>query len=375
MRRCVVHVGVPKSGTTYLQDLLWDSTVELREQGFRLPLRSVHDHFFLTLALRGRLDSLVDPPGAVEILDRFRRDLETPGTEHLIVSHELFAPVEAEAIDGFLDLLSDFEVHVVVTARDLARQIPAEWQQQTKTRAEQTYDTFLDEVVQHTAEHFWSVQDVAAVAARWGRRLPPERVHVVTVPPPGESPDLLVTRFCSVVGLDPARLHRDQARSNRSLGYEQTELVRRINAALGDRLPHPRQGYNGNVKFWFAETVLAQQQPHQRLVLPAEHWEWCRTTSKAIVERLERAGYDVVGNLSDLVPGDTPDTAAPHGPSDTEVAAAAVEAIAWILDDRYQRRQAGRQEAPREAAAKRGQAGAASRFRMSAQRIARRLRA
>lgn len=383
-RRCVLHVGAPKTGTTYLQDILWGSADPLREQGFRLPLRSIDDHFFLTLALRDRLDPAMDPPRALDILERLRRDLGKPGAENLLISHELLAPVEPRRIDELMDMLSDFEVHVVVTARDLARQLPAEWQQHIKTRAAFTYERFLRQVVERDEEsrHFWSVQDAADVAARWGRGLPPERVHIVTVPPAGSSPEVLLARFCAAAGLSPVGLRRDRARQNKSIGYEQTELLRRINVALGDRLPHPRKGYNGTVKFWFAESVLAEQQPRQRLVLPEARWNWCVGVSKEIVTRIHEAGFEVSGDLADLMPAPTA-TAGLHRPTQADVAAAGVEAIASMLDDRHRRSQRSRQDraaalapsAVQQQSIGHQQGGVARRLRASAGRLAKRIRA
>jgi hypothetical protein len=335
-RRCVLHVGAPKTGTTYLQDVLWGSAKALRRQGFRLPLRSMDDHFYLTLALRGRLDPAIDPPLALDVLHRLRTDLRKSRSEHLLISHELLAPVDQHRIAEFLDMLGDFEVHVVVTARDLARQVPAEWQQHVKTRAGLPYGRFVDHVVRQRVGHFWSVQDVASVAQRWGRQLPPERVHIVTVPPAGSSPEVLLTRFCAAAGLSPDGLSRDRARFNESLGYEQTELLRRINIALGDRLPHPRKGYNSIVKFGFAEVMLAEQHARRRLELPDRNWDWCFDVSKEMVVRIEQWGFQVHGDLDDLIPVFTA-TVDRRRPSDADVAAAGVEAIASMLDDQHRR--------------------------------------
>lgn len=335
-RRCILHVGVPKTGTTHLQDILWGSTQQLREQGFRLPLRSVDDHFFLTLALRDRLDPEVDPPEALDVVNRLRRDIHRSRPEHLIVSHELLAPVSQGRIDELMGLLGDLEVHVVVTARDLARQVPAEWQQQVKTRAQVPYFRFVDRVVSGQNNAFWSAQDLAAVARRWGRGLPPERVHIVTVPPAGSPREVLLDRFCAAVGLSPDALDRDGARLNESIGFEQTELLRRVNVALGRRLPHLRSGYGGTVKFGFAEQVLTQQEARQRLLLPQQHWDWCIGAAKEMVVHLEHAGYAVHGDLDDLIPHPT-EIGEPYRPTDGEVAAAAVEAIATMLDDQHER--------------------------------------
>jgi hypothetical protein len=333
-RRCILHVGCPKTGTTYLQDILWGSSDALARQGFRMALDDADDHFLLTLALRGRYDPEVDSPRGRDVLERLARDLRSPRPEHVVISHELLASVEADRVHELLDLLDDYEVHVVITARDLARQIPAEWQQQVKTRAQQPYGRFVNRVVNRRARHFWAVQDVPEIAARWGRDLPPERVHVDTVPPRGSAPEVLLARFCTAIGLSPFGLSRESARMNQSLGYEQTELLRRVNIALGDRLPHPRDGYNHIVKFWFAEEVLAQQPASQPLTLPGRCADWCVSAAKDMVVHVEQAGYQVHGDLDELIPHCERAQSAPR-PTDTEVAAASVEALATMLAERH----------------------------------------
>jgi hypothetical protein len=332
-RRAILHVGSPKTGTTYLQDILWGSRDALEHQGFRLPLRIMEDHFFLTLALRDRLDPAVDPPNAVHVLDRLRKELRKPSPHDLLFSHELLAPVAPDRIDELMEIIGDREVHVVVTARDLARQVPAEWQEKVKTRGVLPYPEFVDRVVSGRADRFWSVQDVASVAQRWGGHLPPEQVHIVTVPPAGASPEQLVSRFCDAVGLLPDELSRAHARANPSLGYEQAELLRRVNVAIGDRLPHPRDAYRAIVKVWFAEHVLADQPRHQKLGLPQERWDWAVTCSKEMVVRIERSGFRVHGDLSDLIP--VCETTEPvQSSTEGDLAAACVDAIAQLLVDR-----------------------------------------
>lgn len=332
-RRAILHVGSPKTGTTYLQDILWGSREALREQGFRLPLRTMEDHFFLTLALRERLNPAIDPPQAVHVLDRLRKEVRKPDAQDLLISHELLAAVDPVHIDELMQIIGDREVHVVVTARDLARQVPAEWQEKVKTRGVLPYPEFADRVVSGRADRFWSVQDVASVAKRWGRHLSPDQVHIVTVPPAGAPPEQLLSRFSDAVGLLPDELSRAHARLNPSLGYEQAELLRRINIAIGDRLPHPRNAYRGIVKLWFAEHVLSDQPRRQQLGLPKEHWDWAVAASKKMIVRIERAGFRVHGDLSDLIP--VFDATKPvHSPTEGELAAAAVDAIAELLVDR-----------------------------------------
>ncbi len=51
-RRVFLHVGLPKTGTTYLQTLLWDNRDELLRQGVLLPGGSSRDHLWASGAVR-----------------------------------------------------------------------------------------------------------------------------------------------------------------------------------------------------------------------------------------------------------------------------------------------------------------------------------
>jgi hypothetical protein len=334
-RRLFLHVGCPKTGTTFLQDTLWASRDRLAAAGLLLPLRHFQDHFFITLAVREQLDPGLDPPEAHDVLDRLSSELDQSTSPRVIISHELLAPATAEQAGRLRARLSDFETHVIVTVRDLQRQIPAAWQQQIQQRGVSSYDRFCAAVVDDDREtaYFWDRQDPVAVAERWRGDLPPNRVHVVTVPPSGADPELLLQRFCRVLDIEPANLNRDVSRPNESLGLAQAELLRRVNAALGDRLPHPRAGHSRIAKAYFARQVLAPQ-GGRRPVLPPDLADWCHDTSKRIVDGLAGAGYDVAGELTDLLPAMATDPV-DLTVTDRELVEAAVEALADVLDQRY----------------------------------------
>lgn len=334
-RRLFLHVGCPKTGTTFLQDTLWASRDRVADTGLLLPLRHFQDHFFVTLAVREQLDPELDSPKALDVLDRLSWELDQSTVPRVLVSHELLAPATVEQATRLRDRLSDFELHVIVTVRDLQRQIPAAWQQQIQQRGVVSYDGFCAAVVDDDREtaYFWDRQDPLAVAERWRGDLPPDRVHVVTVPPPGADPALLLQRFCRVLDLEPADLNRDVSRPNESLGLAQAELLRRVNVALGDRLPHPRAGHSRIAKAYFARQVLAPQ-GGRRPVLPPDLTDWCHDASKRIVDDLAGAGYDIVGELTDLLPSGATDPV-DLTMTDPELVEAAVDALAAVLDQRY----------------------------------------
>ena len=49
-----LHIGLPKTGTTYLQSVLWDAKASLARDGYLLPGRWHREHLWAALELQGR---------------------------------------------------------------------------------------------------------------------------------------------------------------------------------------------------------------------------------------------------------------------------------------------------------------------------------
>jgi hypothetical protein len=332
--RVFLHVGSPKTGTTFLQDVLWSQRATAGEHGLLLPGERFNDHFLATLDVRGLADDPSQPERARGMWDRLVAEaLAWDG--NVLISHELFAGASAEqAGRAVATLAAGAEVHVVVTARDHVRQISAEWQEHVKHRSAASFGDFVREVREDRARDtwFWQVQDYAAVLERWGRDLPPERLHVVTVPPAGADPTILWARFAGLLGLEPGAFDTDLERSNSSLGAEQAELLRRVNVELGDRLPLPGP-YPLVVKNVLAHQVL-EGRNGTRLTIGAEDTEFAAAAARGIADRIAAMGADVVGDLAELVPEARPGPPSDHAyemPSDGALLAESVSAIADLL--------------------------------------------
>ncbi|MBM7805838.1 hypothetical protein JOD57_001675 [Geodermatophilus bullaregiensis] len=342
-QRVVLHVGTPKSGTTYLQELLWASRPALAEAGVLYPGEHPGAHFHAVLDAQQRsFHGHVDPgvAGAWDRIVAAARDHQ--GTT--VVSHELFGDLSgAEAARALADL--DFaEVHVVVTVRDLARQLPAVWQEDVKNRHALPFADFLDMVrpgsdrpdeqrpaadtTEGHAEAFWLRHDVPAVLRRWAAGLPAEQVHVVTVPPQGADPALLWERFAAVVGVDPAVATQPDGRRNQSLGRAESELLRRLNERLDYGVEWPL--YAARITHHLAVGALAGRPGSARLTLPAGERAWVSAAADAVVAELAALDCTVTGDLEDLrVPARGRDD---DRPADlAELLDAALDAIAALI--------------------------------------------
>ncbi len=260
-----------------------------------------------------------------------------------IVSHEILATASRSQVGRALASLGDAEVHLVLSARDLVRQIPAEWQENVKHRASITYQSFLEQIrdperSSRIASWFWGVQEVPEILQRWAHDLPPERVHLVTVPPPGGAPEVLWKRFSQALDLDGIDLDHDGGRSNPSLGAPETALIRRINRSANRDLPPAH--YRPLVRELLAHQTLSQRRSSPRLGLPPDHYPWVAEVEQTWVDAVRDGGYDVVGDLGELL-GPAPESwSDPDQPDEQEVAGAAVDAIRALLLDNARLRDA-----------------------------------
>lgn len=302
----ILHVGVPKSGTSFLQATLRENATQLEAAGVHFPTEQHKGLFHAALELTGNHPGWGVPDkrvkGSWERLCRRARRYD--GTT--VLSNELFSNVEAEDVPAALKHLEGLDVHLVVTARDLARQLPAEWQEGVKHGRSLRYQRFLDRVGDPQRGHpharkFWRHQDVADLLDRWGRHLPPDHVHLVTVPPPGAPRDLLWRRFCEVVGVDPAVATEEPATgSNVSLGVTAVDVLRRVNGRLR-RLDDRPAGLRRTVKQVLVNGALrADTSP--RVSTPDELLPRLQEITDDWVRRVHEAGYQVVGDLDDLTP-------------------------------------------------------------------------
>ncbi|MDQ4007255.1 MAG: hypothetical protein M3211_04050 [Actinomycetota bacterium] len=302
--RVFVHVGAPKTGTTFLQNVLWTNRDALAEDGVLYPYARPHEHFAAMLDLRERAWG-AKPAGHWRGTWDAVASRAASWTGHTVVlGNEVLGGANERQIRRLVDSLAPAEVHVLFTARDLARQLVSDWQEHLKHKHTITLEDFVDELVEHGldarppfGEMFWGLHDAAHVLSRWARVVPADRVHVVTLPPPGGPRDALWQRFCQVTGLDPTRYSLDVRRANPSLGRSEAELVRRLNKRVGD-LPTPHYDF-------LVRQRLGGGPLHGsggRIVLPEGRMPWVLERSRALVDQLAAAGYDVVGDLDDLLP-------------------------------------------------------------------------
>jgi hypothetical protein len=280
------------------------------------------------------------PPGHAEgaweaMVRRLRR-----GSGQAILSHEILAPARPEHVARLKADLADTELHIVYSARDLARQAPAGWQESIKQGRRWKYRGYLGRA-RSGDQWFARAFDLPTVLTTWGAGLPPERVHVVTVPQAGQvaaEPDLLWHRFCSAFAIDPAWAPLDSDRANLSLGSAETQVLRALNARIGRRI-RGNPGYDALILGMLANERLGGR-ASPPILLPPKFHGWARERGEAWVDWLEHSGVHVVGDPADLLPEPWPEGQEYHHPdrvSNKAQLAAAIDALAAMTEEAVSR--------------------------------------
>lgn len=330
-RRVLVHIGTPKSGTTYLQSLWWHNRTALADRGLLLPGGSADEQFRAAAVVR-------DNAGVLATMDEHQRGAwdrvvdEVRGWDgDALLSQEQLVEASGASASAALDRLRSVagEVHVVVTARDLVRQVPSAWQQRVKHGSPTTLRRFFARVAKDDPDfNFWHHQDVPRILERWTDGLPPGHVHVVALPRPGADRDLLWRRTCDLLGIDDTGLSLDAPVANETLAPAEIAFHRAVNAHF--RNAHLDVALSRRVK-GFMEPRLGGAAP-QRIALAPDVHAWLVERGDRMVDELAGAPWHVVGDLDDLRPDPEPGPGVdPDAVPTAEVLAVAEEFLAAEL--------------------------------------------
>lgn len=328
--RVWLHVGLPKTGTTYLQHVLWENKPALRAHGVLLPGATRRRHLLASLDVRED-PKLARRPGdvahpwqdLVEEIRRWGRDAE--------ISHEFFAAASTPQVQRIVDDLEGFEVHVVLTARAMSDLGPSRWQEDVKNGGTLDIDSYpAREDYDPTDEWGWGSFDLADILERWSAVVPPERIHVLVVSPGSGSPEDLWHRFAEVMGLDGREYAVPDAPVNASLGLVEVELLRRVNAKLegfGSAMDRGQW-----IRGYLAEGDILPSRREKFRAGEAKRSDLRRRAERA-VELLRTGGYDVRGDIEALLPAEAQGLRHPDDVTDAELLDSATTAIAHLVRD------------------------------------------
>ncbi len=347
-----LHIGEPKTATTYLQARLDGNRAELAAGGVLVPGRRI-DQIRGAQEMMGRPDDGSRGKLAGRWQSLAEEVLAFPGRA-AVISMESLVRARPPHVRRALAAFPGLEIRVVLTLRDLARVVPAQWQESLQFGHTWSLAEYLSAVQApdpraHAAgRDFWAQHDLARELRVWGDEvgLP----HVTVVPLPRSSPpETLWDRFAAALDLPPGRYQAVDS-TNPSLGAVSAELMRRVNAALpADELTLLE--YGRLCRNLLSKQILAQRATAEpKVALPAEFLAWAEEQSAQVVTTLRQSGVIVIGDLDDLrSPAATgPLAGASAAVGESAISEAAVSAIVGLLLAERDRSAAGRRLARQE---------------------------
>jgi hypothetical protein len=294
-QRVVVHIGLMKSGTTFLQGRLNANRELLAEQGVLFPGPAWRRH---VNAVADLMEAKDRQPGAwaslVEEVD------DHPGTA--VISMEYLAMLGPRKIKELSQAFDTPDLRIVVGVRDLGRSVPAMWQEVVKNRQTWSWAEYVQSIRSggEAGKRFWRQQHSGTIVTRWAELVTPEKGYVVTLPPPGAPGEALWDRFSEVAGIEPATWS-EAPRANESLGAASTLVIRELNLRTQDL---GLKEYKRRVKAVGKHLMPAHRAEEDPIgfVVPG----WLVQQSDEIRTQIERSGVHVVGHLHELTPRDVP---------------------------------------------------------------------
>lgn len=298
-----VHIGPPRTGTTSLQQLLWNNRKTLRSEGICLPGKVRGAQFAaITELVHG-----ANVPAGEQASKGSWSELTGEILAHdgpVVISHERLAASDRSTIARLLDDFAEREVHVVYTIRDLVAMTLSAYPAMLKNGIALTFEEHLARATAGVPEErVWNTRAGRALR-RWGSVVPPHRMHIVTVPPRTAPRTLLWERFSSVIGHDPDNGTTETARTNESVGVVEADFLHRLNNLAGDDWTPEHQQF---VRHVLTPRLLSQREGQRKLQLrdPDARAALTRQT-QVLVEEITARGFHVVGDLKDLEVGAAP---------------------------------------------------------------------
>ncbi|GLZ02937.1 hypothetical protein Acsp03_04040 [Actinomadura sp. NBRC 104412] len=317
--KIILHIGLQKSGTTFLQHMLYDNRDVLAEAGFCYPVsldwgkgkRTVPNHEWSSYGLLGTEFPWVSKRRAANKAAAWQALADQvatwPGT--VLLSAEALSVIRAPAIGRLLDALGCDDVEVLVTARSLGRSLPSLWQQHVRNGKYTGFERYLESLAEWRERgpdyiesdpdsHLWRAFVLSGLVRRWSAA-GVNRVRAVTTP--GRPPEVLWHRFVEALGLPQlaqAEPTQEWHRAHAGLTAPETLVLASLNRLLNENRWKQRDA--DRLRDAVTERFQTREERGGKIVIPPE-WrptvaEWNREDLSA----LSGMGAEILGDIADL---------------------------------------------------------------------------
>ena len=280
MKRIILHVGLEKTGTTYLQNVFSSNRERLSHAGILYPEAGVEDghHYWLAKALGFAFQyEDFDRTRLAEVKKRFNSELENSDCQTILISSEHFDfNLSIEACEQVKCFLSDFDVSIVIFLRNQIDYAQSLYIEHVKWGGQETFKEFLD-----TCGKFNFLEKIGM----WQQVGFP--VHVVDYDACRSN---ILESFLETSGVTLAvsSLEFPQVKKNVSPSIDFIELVRQLNITTD----------KGTRRARYAALNEQMEKENSKLSAIFHKREWAFPVSAwSVVERWERENHELALSL------------------------------------------------------------------------------
>ncbi len=310
----LIHIGPPKTGTTYLQGAFHGNREAVSAQGVHYagPTRQP------VAAVQAIVGNASPSTGKVPSMRWWRHlvgEVRRAREPRVVISSEFLSEAKPDTIRTIVEDLGGERVHIVVTLRPLSRILSSQWQQFVQSGERRPFDDWLDAVFNDPSRLkpvFWRRHRHDQLVARWTEVVGPDNVTVVALD--DQDHDMVLRVFEQLLGLRVGTLAAEDDVSNRSMTLPEIEIVRAFNAQFFDAgLSRPL--HTTVMRFGAASYVKSHPAAtgEPRLETPRWALERAGAVGREMVDAIVASGVRIVGdheNLTRLPPASTSGAAA-----------------------------------------------------------------
>lgn len=295
------HIGPHKTGTTTLQAALAENRARLRRQGVVYPGDMRHEMGAAMAAAVGQVDAGKSLEAATARFHRLMRELRESDARLGILSSEFYSDAPQERIPSLLEEIGP-TAQVVVTLRPIARILASQWQQYLQNRMTYSFDEWLraildDPVPGEVTPSFWRRHRHDLLVRRWLDVVGPERLTIVVIDERDHG--FLLRSFEQLLGVEAGTLVPSDLRSNRSLTWEEIELMRAFNARFREAGLGVAD-YTRFVRFGAAREIQLRPPVGERILTPQWAIDRIGELGAGMAEQIASYGVRVIGSLDHL---------------------------------------------------------------------------
>lgn len=338
-RSRLVHIGMPKSGSTAIQEAAQAARTDLLDHGAIYPGKDINHIKAAAWLTSTPLHYLPDPQPLERWWDAVKDEIDAAADKRVLFSYEAICWTDIAGARRTVEGM-DGPTHGLLVLRNLGSFAPSVWQQNIKSGRTHSYHGFLKGV-------FDSPDPAAALSpglhqddgydlpGRWAEALGRENLTVVVLEK--SHPDRLLATIEQMLGL-PDRLLTDVpvggAGANRGLSTTEAALIVHLNRRLlnewkSARPDHRRLVFNGAVSRLVQGRVPGPGE--QRIGTPRWALEAAAEVGEQLAESVRASGVRVIGDLDELSRVGTPVEEEPSILPETIPSDIALEALSGMF--------------------------------------------